>query len=251
MSARLYVTPGSHPCMTARLMLERKGIEYKRKDLPLVLHRRVVRLLRFESNTVPALKLDGRRTQGTRAIARELEQLQPEPPLFPSDPDRRAAVEAAERWGDERLQPPARRISQWALRRDRSGVRSFLEGARLGFPLWLAARTSGPFIRAATRINDATDDAVERDVTELPELLSQVDGLIADGVLGGSEPTAADYQVASSIRLLMSLDDLRPSIERRPAGALALRVAPDYPGHIPPVLPPDWLGRVTPDPVSA
>ncbi len=33
MEARLYVIPGSHPAMTARLMLERKGIAYKRTDL--------------------------------------------------------------------------------------------------------------------------------------------------------------------------------------------------------------------------
>ena len=31
--ATLYVIPGSHPSMAARLMLERKGISYKRRDL--------------------------------------------------------------------------------------------------------------------------------------------------------------------------------------------------------------------------
>jgi hypothetical protein len=31
--ATLYVIPGSHPSMTARLMLERKGIDYRRVDL--------------------------------------------------------------------------------------------------------------------------------------------------------------------------------------------------------------------------
>ena len=251
MRARLYVIPGSHPCATARLMLERKEIEFKRLDLPLVLHRRLLRVLGFDGNTVPALKLDGRRIQGSREIARELEALHPEPSLFPSDPLRRAATEAAERWGDEHLQPCARRISWWALRRDHSGVRSFLEGARLGLPHWFAARTSGPFIRAAANINDATDEAVEQDVIGLPHMLARVDQLIADGVLGGSEPTAADYQIAPSIRLLMTLDDLRPSIESRPAGEFALRVAPDYPGRIPPVLPSEWLVRMRDDVVRA
>ena len=42
-------------------------------------------------------------------------------------------------------------------------------------------------------------------------------------------------------RLAMSLEDLRPAIENRPAGELALRVVPDYPGRTPPVLPADWL----------
>ena len=31
--AKLYVIPGSHPAMTARLELERKGIDNKRVDL--------------------------------------------------------------------------------------------------------------------------------------------------------------------------------------------------------------------------
>jgi hypothetical protein len=43
------------------------------------------------------------------------------------------------------------------------------------------------------------------------------------------------------VRLLMALQDLRPSIASRPAGELAMRVAPDYPGDTPPILPPAWL----------
>jgi len=34
---------------------------------------------------------------------------------------------------------------------------------------------------------------------------------------------------------------LRPSIEGRPAGELAKRVVPNYPGKTPPILPPAWL----------
>ncbi len=52
--------------------------------------------------------------QGSRAIARELDRLVPEPPLFPADPDARATVEEAELWGDEVLQSAARRLA-WNL----------------------------------------------------------------------------------------------------------------------------------------
>lgn len=242
MSNRLYGVPGSHPTKAAALMLERKGIAFKRFDLTPAMHRRALRLLGFEGNTVPALKLDGRRLQGTREIARALDKARPEPPLFPSDPARRAKVEEAERWGDEELQPPARRISLWALSRDRAGVRSFLAGAHTGLPVWVAVRTAGPFLNASARINEADEAAAGADVRNLPALLDHIDGLIAEGVLGGAEPTAADYQIAPSLRLLMTLDDLRPSIAARPAGALAERIAPDFPGRIPPVLPADWLG---------
>jgi hypothetical protein len=39
----------------------------------------------------------------------------------------------------------------------------------------------------------------------------------------------------------MTLDDLRPAIEEGPAGEMAVRAIPDFPGHVPPVLPPAWL----------
>jgi hypothetical protein len=47
-------------------------------------------------------------------------------------------------------------------------------------------------------------------------------------------------------RLAMSLDDLRPAIEGRPAGLLAVRIVRDFPGKKPAVLPPEWLEPVTP-----
>ena len=236
MGAKLYVIPGSHPSMTARLMLDHKGLDYRRVDLISALHKPVLRALRFPHATVPALRLDGRRVQGTRDISRALDELHPAPPLFPADAGGRAEVEDAERWGDEVLQPAARRLSWWALKRDRSGVRSFLEGARLGLPVGLAARTALPLIWISARLNRADDEAALGDLRALNGMLDRVDELVAAGVLGGDQPNAADFQIATSVRLLMCFEELRPSIERRPAGAFALRVCPDFPGRIGPVL---------------
>ena len=75
MKARLFTIPASHPSWAARLMLERKGIAYKRVDLVEGIHRLVLRAARFPGVTVPALILDGRRIQGTGTIARELDRL--------------------------------------------------------------------------------------------------------------------------------------------------------------------------------
>ncbi len=44
---------------------------------------------------------------------------------------------------------------------------------------------------------------------------------------------------------MLQFDDLAPFIEARPAGALARRVAPEYPGHVPTVLPAEWLAPLT------
>jgi glutathione S-transferase len=249
MGAVLYVIPGSHPSRTARLMLERKGIAYKRRDLIPVVSKGVLRAARFPGITVPALKIDGERIQGSREIARALDRIRPEPPLFPADPSERAAVEEAEAFGDEVLQPVARRALWNALRRDRAPLRSFSAGAKLGVPVGLAVKTGAPLVALSARFNEATDENVRADLVVLPEMLQRVDDWIAAGVLGGAEPNAADYQVASSIRLLMTLDDLRPAIESRPAGRLAMQVDPDYPGTVPPILPPDWLESLrTPGP---
>ena len=59
--------------------------------------------------------------------------------------------------------------------------------------------------------------------------------------LAASPPNAADFQIASALGLAMTMDDLRPAIETRPAGQLAKRLVPDFPGKVPPILPAEWL----------
>ena len=222
-------------------MLEHKGIEYRRVDLVAAVHKPILRAVGFPGATVPALKLDGRRIQGSRNISRALDDLRPDPPLFPAELDARRRVEEAERWGDEVLQPVPRRLAWWALRRDRSTIDTFLEGARLGIPTALAARTSAPIVRLAARLNESSDESARADLATLPAMLDRVDAWIDEGVLHASELNAADFQIATSVRLLMCFDDLRPLIESRPCGALASRVVPAFPGRIPPVVPAAWL----------
>ena len=171
--------------------------------------RPILRLAGFDGNTVPAIKLDGERLRGRRRSPARSTTLVPEPPLFPADPERRTAVEQAEAWGEEVLQPVPRRLAWAALSRERSGVRSFLEGARLGMPTGLAARTSAPMVARAKRLYGATDDTVRADLTALPGMLDRVDELIGEGVIGGAARNAADYQIATNVRLLLAFDDLR------------------------------------------
>ena len=129
---RLFTIPGSHPGVSVQRMLEHKGIPHKRTDLLPVLSWGVLKALRFPRVTVPAIKIDGRKVQGSREITRELERIRPEPPLFPADPDRRAAVEEVERFGDEDLQQCVRQILLWTLRKKTAPLQSFLEGSKIG-----------------------------------------------------------------------------------------------------------------------
>jgi glutathione S-transferase len=240
-SARLYVIPASHPAIAAELMLEHKGILYKRTDLLPVISKGALRAVGFPGVTVPALKIDGAKVQGSRPIARELERVRPEPPLFPADPERRAAVEEAERFGDEELQHPIRQILWWGMKKDRAPLRSYSEGAKIGMPIGLAVKTAAPIVALSARFNEAGDENVKRDLAALPGLLDKVDAYIAAGTIGGEQLNAADFQIAASIGLALTLDDLKPAIEGRPAGKLARRVVPSYPGRMPPVLPAEWL----------
>ncbi len=248
---RLYTIPGSHPGVAAQLMLKHKGIEFKRTDLFPVISKLVVRGLGFPRNTVPAMKIDGRKVQGSREIARELEQVRPEPALLPADPEKRAAIEEAERFGDEELQHPVRQLIWWALKKDKAPLRSFSEGAKLGIPIGLALRTAAPIVALSARFNEATDENVRNDLAIFGGLLQRVDDLIAAGTLDGDELNAADFQIAPSIRLAMTFQDLRPLIEARPAGRLAKRVQPEIAGDIPPILPPAWLQPLRSEPAAA
>jgi glutathione S-transferase len=241
MSARLYVIPASHPSICSALMLDHKEIAYKRTDLMPVISKGALRALGFPRNTVPAMKIDGQRVQGSREIARELERLKPEPALFPSDPEKRAAVEEAERFGDEELQHPIRQLLWWSIKKDKAPLRSYSEGARLGIPIDLAMLTAGPIVALSARFNEAGDENVRRDLAALPAMLQRIDDWIAAGILNGEQLNAADFQIAPSIGLALTLDDLRPAIEGRPVGELAKRVVPNYPGRTPPILPPAWL----------
>lgn len=239
--AKLYAIPGSHPSMTARLMLERKGIPYKRVDLMPVVSKGVLRLQGFRGITVPALKIEGERVQGSREIGRHLDRLKREPQLYPGDEALRSKVEQAEAWGDSEFQEKPRRLVWWALRRNRAPLATYSQGARLGIPIGLAVRMAQPIVALSAKFNGATDEAARADLASLPADLDRIDAWIAEGVLGGERLNAADLQIAPSVRLLMTLEDLRPAIESRPVGELAMRAVPDFPGRTPPIFPAEWL----------
>jgi glutathione S-transferase len=104
-TARLYVMPISNPAAAGAAMIAHERIPHRLVRLMPGLHPLLVRLAGFDWFTVPALEFDGRKVQGSRRIARFLDEVRPDPPLFPAEPERRARVEEAERWGEQVLQP--------------------------------------------------------------------------------------------------------------------------------------------------
>lgn len=223
MPAKLYVVHGSHPCATVEKALQLKGVQYKLIELPPPSHALVMRA-RFGKRTVPGIVFeDGKRVSGSRAILDALEERVPEPALLP---DRNpAAVLEAERWGDEVLQPIARRILWATLKSHPEAAPSYSEGGKLKLP-GAVLRASMPVIaRAEIKLNGATDEARADDLRALPGYLDRIDGWLADGTLGAEPtPNRADLQIAATLALLMTLEDLRAVIAPRPAGALADRL---------------------------
>jgi glutathione S-transferase len=245
----LYVIPGSHACRSAMLMLGHKQVPYRRAEIVTLLHPLVVRLHGFDAGgqtrtaggrrtfglrlgdrlgTVPALAADGHRISTNHGIARFLDDRHPEPPLFPTDPEQRAAVEDAERWANETLQMAARRILGAALVRDAAAFSRSSGYGRLGYLLYKRARTRRLIIPRIARGVFATSPRVERDpVAELPALLDRVEAWIADGVLGGAQLNAADFMVAPSLALILYRPDVMPIFEGRPSLELVDRLLPE------------------------
>jgi glutathione S-transferase len=222
-------------------MLEHKAIDHRVVDLFPGMHPILLRLAGFRGGTVPALRLDGRRFQGSLVISRALDQLCPEPTLFPPEDGRRRAVEEAEAWGERELQSVARRIFRWALSRDPQ-LRRWMASEIVRVPApGMAAAVNAPVARAFARQSGASEAQVRADVAALPAYLDRVDELIAEGTVGTSEPNAADFQIGTTVRLLLALEDLRPLVEGRPAAGLAMRLLPSFPGPIPLVVPSQWL----------
>jgi glutathione S-transferase len=239
MRAKLIGVPGSHPCVSAELMLRFKGVEFTRTDLPNMSHKAILPLLRYRGSTVPVMTLDGKRVSGTMKIARALEHFVPSPPLFAAED--RATIEGAEAWADSVLQDGVRQLARFGVPRDSGAMASFLTGPVMKIPAG-AMRTALPAIRPVVALQMRTSEETARACLEaLPAQLDRVDALIAEGVIGGERPNAADFQIAPTVRLMLTFDQLREYVDGRVAGAHARALVPDYPGRIREVFPTRWL----------
>lgn len=229
----LYVIHNSHPCIAAERALQLKGQPYRIHEMAPALHV-PEQWLRFRATTVPTLTLgSGEQIVGSRAIVHRLDELVPEPRLLPQDPDQRARVVEAERWGDEVLQPVPRRLAWTGACARPDALASYSEGSRLPLPGFVQ-RLAAPYIaRVARWRNRGGEQQARKDLAALPAMLDRIDGWIGEGVMGGPEPNAADLQIATSIRLLATMEDVMPLLEGRPCLAAAMRLFPSHTGRMP------------------
>jgi len=235
MRLKLYVVHGSHPCAAVEKALSMKGLEYSVVEWPPPLQAPMQKLL-FGGRTVPGLRIDGgEKIHTSRAIMRRLDELVPEPPLYPSDAERRNRVEEAERWGDEVFQPVARELIWAGMCNSPGAMVSYAEHSRLPMPA-AAVRATAPLVaRMGARLNRTNDEVAHRDLVSLPSHLDQIDNWIADGRIGDpAHLNAADLQLFSTVGLLLTIADARPFIEGRPCAERARALFPDFDGEMPP-----------------
>ena len=240
MKAKLYSMAISHPANAARLMLEHKGIEYEAVMLTPGEQALRIRLAGFDGGTVPALVLGERKALGSRAISRLLDEVQPEPRLFPADPEARRAVEEAERWGEEVLQPVPRRLLRWAVRRDQKAREMMARSIKVPLPQVAGWAMLPVALFYARREEAGSTERIRRDWEALPAHIDHVDELIAAGTLHGEQLNAADFQIGTTLRVMLAAEDYAPLIEGRPAEELARRVWPEYRFRLPALVPDEF-----------
>lgn len=223
---KLHHVPPSHPSRAVEAALKLKGLEFELVDMsdPGAPHTEAMEAIYGAGNgTVPGLVVDGEPVHGSRPIMAKLEEIAPDPPLFPAE--RADEVREAERWGDEELQQLGRDFAWGALHfrpEQLSVVAGFepLDPAGTDFAI--------RFLRAAWRYHGLTAVRIAEGLEGLPAKLDHVDSLIAEGVIGGERPNAADLQIGSTLRVFGSIGDLHPLLADRPAGELGERLFPEY-----------------------
>jgi glutathione S-transferase len=243
---KLYVIPGSHPCAAVEVALRRKGLPFAPVNLLPMLQVGLGPVL-YGGSTVPGMRLDGERLVGSRTIMRRLDELAPDPPLLPADPPARERVLEAERWGDDVFQSVPRRILDAGFLIGPAAMESYVADAKLPLPRAMLRPALPLTAKLMAKRNHAQEGPVREDLAALAGQLDQIDAWIAEGLLGGDEPNAADLQIGSTIRLLQTIADIRPRIESRPAATLT-RYFPAMVGEIPAgTLPAAWLASSSND----
>ena len=225
----LHVLPPSHPCMTAESALRLKGLEFEKVTLtPGPHNEEIERVYGPGRRTVPGLLVDDEPVHGSVAILDRLEQLVPDPPLYPEPIADR--VREAERWGDDELQDLGRRLPWGALHFRPEAMGTFgggepLDPAGTDFAM--------KYVRASWKYHGISAQRLAEDLAGLPAKIAHIDALADDGIVGGDAPTAADLQIGATVRVLLCVGDVRPLIEGRAAERIARRWFPDYDGDVP------------------
>jgi glutathione S-transferase len=209
----LHVVPFSHPCLAVSAALDRLGQEYETVTLETGRQGDEVEEVYGEGRrTVPGLLIDDEPVHGSSTILARLDELWPDAGLYPAASAE--AIRAAEAGLTEDLQSSARVLVFGAMHFRPESMGTFagvdqLDPGGVDFAI--------KSMRAAWRYLGIDAQRVHATLQALPAQLDAVDALLESGAIGGAAPTAADFQLGSSLHLLVQIGDVRPMVEERPA----------------------------------
>ncbi|WP_273210210.1 glutathione S-transferase family protein [Marinobacter subterrani] len=187
MALKLYQFAISHYCEKTRWAMEFKGLNYETVNLLPGQHVKTIRKLTGHASSVPVLDHDGRIVQGSARILDYLDEIFPERPLTPTNPDLRARALAWERRLDDEAGPAIRCYSyHHFLQRPKIVVPMLAAGTPFynRILLSLAFSRVNEVMRKWMQINDKTADrsrqVMETLLTELAETYRQQPFLVSD-----------------------------------------------------------------------
>jgi len=234
----LHLLPQSHPCLTVREALRLKGADFEEVVMETGAHAAEMERLYGAGNaTVPGLMIGEEAIHGSTGILWRLEQEFPEPPLYPEPNAER--IREVELWADRELQDLGRWLPFGALHFRPESLGTFagagpLDPAGTDFAI--------QFLRRAWKYHDLSAVKLADAIARVPGILAEIESRAEDGLVDGPEPNAADLQIGSTVRVLMTVGDLGPLLGGTAAERIARRYFPEYPGSIPPgAFPPDWV----------
>jgi len=239
--AVLRQVPLSIFCEKGRWALDYKGIDYERKDYHSGLHPLLLRVT-GRGTTIPVLDLDDRKISDTTAIVAAVEELRPDPPLYPADEAHRRQALDLEEFFDEHCGHEIRRVSIDQLFEDRKvAYDAFVHDSpaviRRQFPVVfpLARRMA----RSWYGIDDESVRAAHGKVlAAMDRIESQLDGhdyLVGDGFTIADLTAAAlfahlvlppeyPYRMWDPAEVPQPLRELHESLKSRPGGQWVLEM---------------------------
>jgi glutathione S-transferase len=233
----LHVVPFSHPCLAVSAALDRLGLEYETVTLETGRQAGEVEEVYGEGRrTVPGLLVDEEPVHGTSTIFARLGELHPDAGLYP--PAVAEAIRAAEPALAEDIQMSARVLVFGAMHFRPESMGTFAGADQLdpgGVDFAIKS------MRAAWRYLGIDAQRVHATLQALPAQLDAVDALLEASVIGGEQPTAADFQLGSSLHLLVQIGDVRPLVEERPAARLLSLFEPGKGNVSAGAFPPGWV----------
>ena len=188
----------------ARWALDFKGIPHRRKAVEPGRHRRLAQGL-AGIDTLPILELGGKPIGDSTAIIAALEQLQPDPPLYPEDDaDRQRALDLEE-YFDEELGPYSRVLAISHMSSD-GGLFLGAFIPDMSAPRRFVAKSVFPLIRRKLRSDfGLTEESVAAAFERIREVGGRFrDELGASGYLAGDRFTVADLTLAALISPLVA-----------------------------------------------